>query len=688
MRLGFYPKLAVTGIAKNKKTYVPYILTGIGMVMMFYIVTFLSENNAVGNMRGGESVQGFLSMGIGVIGIFSTMLLFYTNSFLIRRRKKEFGLYNILGMSKGNLSRVIIWESLIIAATSIVLGLGCGVLFSKAAELLVSRILNSTVGFNFTVDKKALVMTLKWFGVIFSLILLSSLYQVYKSKPVELMKSESVGEKPPKANWLLALVGLVLLGGAYCLAITIQDPITAMILFFVAVIMVIAATYLLFIAGSVTFCRLLQKNKRYYYKTNHFISLSSMVYRMKRNGAGLASICILSTMVLVMISSTSCLYIGGEDMLRQRYPRNMVLETNVADKEYTAYFHQVINEELAAHQQREENTIHYRYVSFGGIREGDRIILDESKISASVDFSNYWQLFVIPLEDYNQIMGTSETVAEGEALIYATKTNFKYDEVTLDGIGTFRVKKAEKGFVSNKTDSMQIMPSMFLFVPDVTDILNALNEIVVRTGDKGARGMAYIHDYYGFDLACDEQEQTEIYNRIMERVTAEPIMEATGLSAEEVAEQNVNVSFESMAAYRDDYLSLNSGFFALGLILGLVFICGAVLIMYYKQIIEGYEDQSRFEILQKVGMTKKEIKKSINSQVLTVFFAPLIMSGIHMGFAFPLISKLLTLFGLMNTRLLILVTLGSFGVFALFYILVYLATSRAYYSIVSENNLD
>lgn len=232
------------------------------------------------------------------------------------------------------------------------------------------------------------------------------------------------------------------------------------------------------------------------------------------------------------------------------------------------------------------------------------------------------------------------------------------------------------------------MPSMFLFVPDVTDILNALNEIVVRTGDKGARGMAYIHDYYGFDLACDEQEQTEIYNRIMERVTAEPIMEATGLSAEEVAEQNLSVSFECMAAYRDDYLSLNSGFFALGLILGLVFICGAVLIMYYKQIIEGYEDQSRFEILQKVGMTKKEIKKSINSQVLTVFFAPLIMSGIHMGFAFPLVSKLLMLFGLMNIRLLILVTLGSFGVFALFYILVYLATSRAYYSIVSENNLD
>ena len=685
MRLGFYPKLALTGIAKNKKTYIPYILTGIGMVMMFYIVAFLSKNHAVGAMRGGESVQGFLSLGITVIGIFSTILLFYTNSFLIRRRKKEFGLYNILGMGKGNLSRVILWESLIIAVTSIVLGLGCGVLFSKAAELLVSKLLNSTVGFNFTINKDALVMTLKWFGVIFVLILLNSLYQIYKSKPVELMRSESVGEKPPKANWLLALVGIVLLGGAYYLAITIQDPVTAMVLFFVAVIMVIAATYLLFIAGSVTFCRLLQKNKRYYYKTNHFISLSSMVYRMKRNGAGLASICILSTMVLVMISSTSCLYIGSEDMLRQRYPRNLILKMNAADAAYGDYFHQVIDEELEKHQLTEENMIHYHYVSFSGIMEGNELIFDESKLESTLDFSKVWSAFLIPLEDYNQIMGTSETVGEGEALVYATKTDFKYDEITLDGIGTFRTKEAEAGFVANETDTMQIMPSLFIFLPDVSGAVDAINDVLIKMGEDER---AYSQDYSGFDLSCDENEQSEIYEAILDRVGKEDIMAATGLSEEEVMAQNVNVSFQSAAIQREDFLSVNSGFFALGLILGLVFICGAVLIMYYKQIIEGYEDQSRFEILQKVGMTKKEIKKSINSQVLTVFFAPLIMSGIHMGFAFPLVSKLLILFGLMNTRLLVMVTLSCFGIFTLFYILVYLATSRAYYGIVSENNLD
>ena len=410
MRLGFYPKLALTGIAKNKKTYVPYILTGIGMVMMFYIVTFLAKSDAVGALRGGNTVQGFLQLGTFVIGVFATILLFYTNSFLIRRRKKEFGLYNILGMGKGNIARIVIWESLIIAVVSIVLGLGCGLLFSKAAELFVSRIMNSTAGFGFTIDKNALFTTLSWFGPIFLLILLNSLRQIYMSKPVELMKSESEGEKPPKANWILALAGMLLLGGAYYLAITIDDPVTAMVMFFVAVVMVILATYLLFIAGSVTLCRLLQKNKRYYYKTNHFISLSSMVYRMKRNGAGLASICILSTMVLVMVSSTSCLYIGGESMLRQRYPRNLILNVNADCSDYMDYAQRVFDDTLDNFQLEKENTVHYRHLSVSGVLQGDTVYFDESKIR---DYSDVWQLFFIPLEDYNQTMGASETLAEG-----------------------------------------------------------------------------------------------------------------------------------------------------------------------------------------------------------------------------------------------------------------------------------
>ena len=307
MNFGFYPKLALTGIRKNGRLYVPYLLTCICMVMMFYIIAFLSMNEGVGAMQGGETLQAMLSFGYYIMGVFSLIFLFYTNSFLIRRRKKEFGLYNILGMGKWNIARILVWESLIVTAVSLAGGLLCGVLFSKLAELVMVRMLGGQAAFNFTVDFSCIVQTVVLFAAIFLLILLKALRQIHVSNPVELLHSENVGEKPPKANWLVALVGAVLLGTAYVLAVTISDPISALVWFFVAVLMVILATYLLFIAGSVVFCKLLQKNKRYYYKTNHFVSVSSMMYRMKRNGAGLASICILSTMVLVMISSTMSL---------------------------------------------------------------------------------------------------------------------------------------------------------------------------------------------------------------------------------------------------------------------------------------------------------------------------------------------------------------------------------------------
>lgn len=346
MKRGFYPKLAMTGIARNRKTYIPYILTCTGMIMMFYIVSFLSRSDTVAAMLGGDTMQGILSLGSGVIFIFALIFLFYTNSFLIRRRKKEFGLYNILGMGKRNLAGILVWESVIIAALSYLGGLFCGILFSKLAELVMTRLLHGSVSLGFSVDWSAILRTLGLFAIIHCLILLNALRQIHVSNPVELLRSEAVGEKPPKSNWLLALLGVLILGGAYYLALTIEDPVAALVTFFLAVVMVIVATYLLFIAGSVVLCRLLQKSKRYYYKTNHFVSVSSMVYRMKRNGAGLASICILSTMVLVMISSTMCLYIGTEDTLRAQYPRNIIVETDSLDTAYIDAVHGAVEEVL------------------------------------------------------------------------------------------------------------------------------------------------------------------------------------------------------------------------------------------------------------------------------------------------------------------------------------------------------
>ncbi len=669
MKRGFYPKLAMTGIARNRKTYIPYILTCTGMIMMFYIVSFLSRSDTVAAMLGGDTMQGILSLGSGVIFIFALIFLFYTNSFLIRRRKKEFGLYNILGMGKRNLAGILVWESVIIAALSYLGGLFCGILFSKLAELVMTRLLHGSVSFGFSVDWSAILRTLGLFAIIHCLILLNALRQIHVSNPVELLRSEAVGEKPPKSNWLLALLGVLILGGAYYLALTIEDPVAALVTFFLAVVMVIVATYLLFIAGSVVLCRLLQKSKRYYYKTNHFVSVSSMVYRMKRNGAGLASICILSTMVLVMISSTMCLYIGTEDTLRTRYPRNIIVKTDSLDTAYIDTVHGAVEEVLEKSGQKAENLLHYRYLDAAVYLAEDRILFEEP---ASEDFQlslyeNVWQLFVLPLEDYNRLMGQKETLQEDEVLLYTTKSTFSWDTITIGTLPPRRVEKISE-FIDSGMGVTPSVPALYLIVSDF-DALGAMWEELV----KPENGLAVRHDYYGFDLDCDAQTQIEIGDTIYESL----------LLLQQTDDAFPQVSAECAEKDRANLYALYGSLFFLGALLGAVFLCAAVLIMYYKQITEGYEDQSRFEIMQKVGMSKPEIRKSINSQVLTVFFLPLAAAGIHLLFAFPMISKMLSLFSLTNTALFTAVIIGCYLVFALFYIGVYFLTSREYFSIVS-----
>ena len=326
MKRGLYFRLAATGMSKNKKFYFPYIFTCFCMVMMYYIIQFLRISDDFRTMRGGESMQMILGMGTPVIAVFSWILLYYTNSFLIRRRQKEFGLYHILGMGKRELVKILIWENLMTAVISIAGGLLGGILFSKLAELAAVKIVGNHLGYKMTIEPKAIYYTVSLFLAIFAVILLRMLIFIFRTKPVDMLKSETAGEKPPKANWILAIAGLIILAGAYWIAVSIEEPMEAMLWFMVAVLMVIVATYLLFIAGSVAFCRLMQKKKNYYYKTRHFVSISSMVYRMKRNGAGLASICILSTMVLVMVSSTVCLYASIEGNLARHYPQQFSVE--------------------------------------------------------------------------------------------------------------------------------------------------------------------------------------------------------------------------------------------------------------------------------------------------------------------------------------------------------------------------
>lgn len=673
MKKGIYSRLALTGIKKNKKLYIPYILTCIGMVMMFYIITFLSSSDMMMNYPGGETMRGILGFGVYVIGFFAVIFLFYTNSFLVRRRKKEFGLYNILGMGKRNIARVMLWETLFIGAFSIAVGMALGALFSKLAELVMVNIMSMDVTFGVTIDYKAIYYTVVLFAVIFFLILLNSLRQVHLSNPIALLHSENAGEKPPKANWFFAVLGVLILGCAYYLAVTIKDPVTTLAAFFFAVIMVIIATYLIFISGSVAFCKILQKKKNYYYKTNHFVSVSSMSYRMKRNGAGLASICILCTMVLVMISSTACLYMGKEESLRERYPRN--INVTISAESYEELISQDAESisdmciETAENMgYKPVNAIDYTMLSFVSyIRDGE-IVFDDGENGFNYATSDLWQIFIVSLDDYNRLTGSQENLNEDEVMIYTSKDmDYNYDVLKIKGQEPLNIKKVVTDFENNGVDTMQIIPALYIFVPD----LELQTEMI---SEQSENTIGNINRFVGYDLDATDQQQTDVFNEIYDWLRTSQVNSA---------DSSMYVYVEGVANEKFEFFGLYGGLFFLGIILGIVFIFAAVLIMYYKQVSEGYEDQSRFEIMQKVGMTKREIKKSINSQMLTVFFMPLIAAGVHLAFAFPMIYKMLILFGLVNKVFLIMVTVGCFLLFALLYMLVYKITSRAYYSIVS-----
>ncbi len=668
-----YPRLAVNGIKKNKRLYLPYILTSAAMVMMFYIISFLAKGSSLDSVIGGDIMKQTLTFGYIVIAVFSFIFLFYTNSFLIRRRKKEFGLYNILGMGKWNLGRVLVWESLIVSVISILSGLFCGILFSKLAELLMIKVLHTEADFNLSIEWTSVKYTAIVFAAIFVFLLLNTLRQIKISEPIELLHSESAGEKAPKANWLFALAGFVILIMAYVIAVVIKSPMEALLMFFVAVIMVIVATYLLFISGSVAFCKILQKNKKYYYKTNHFVSVSSMVFRMKRNGAGLASICILCTMVLVMVSSTVCLYFGSEESLAQRYPRNIGIETRVNeiaefDSEPVKEAEDIALKSALSSNIASQDIMSYHYASFLAQLEGNKVKTNDT---SNYDELNATAFFVVPLDDYNRVMNENETLADDEVLVYVTKNKrYKNNNIVIENGAEYKVKKQVSAFISNgdNVDVMNILPSIFIIVPDFNKAVEPLMKLADFNGDR----LVNLNQYYGYNLDCEDEQQIEVYSSMKEQLN-------------QYSEENdMKISAGSAALEKESFYGLYGGLFFLGILLGIVFVFAAVLIIYYKQISEGYEDQSRFEIMQKVGMTKTEIRKSINSQVLTVFFIPLLMSAIHLGFAFPMIYKMLILFGITNLPFLLLVNFASFAVFALFYIIVYKFTSKAYYSIVSE----
>ena len=656
MRKGFFPRLALSGMRKNRSIYYPYILTAVLTTAMMYIMGSLQQITTDYSGTLAFSLQ----LGIVVTSVFSVIFLFYTNSFLMRRRKKEFGLYNILGMEKRHLARLLLWETALMLLLSLVLGLAVGVLLDKLMHLLLSHLVGQAVSLTFAVSPGAMRYTAVLVSLTFVLIWVNSVRQVYFARPVELLRSAEVGEREPKARWFIALLGLIALGTGYWLSATVKDAGVMILFFFVAVLLVIAGTYLLFTAGSVTLLKALRKNRRYYYKPDHFISVSGMIYRMKQNAVGLANVCILCTMVLVMVFSTLSLWLGMEDTLNSRLRADIDVRSKNTD---IAGLEAAVDEVLQQTDASRENTWTYRYLSFSALPAKDGFVSPASFTESDMLIASPATFQVLVLEDYNRMLGLSETLAPGEALLECSRGNFEGDTLRLLD-ETFTIKKR------------------------ISDDLGA------------GQALASIYDYYclvvdGMDtLSRLDRQQQALYGDLSSSVSttmsftlvpaSEELSREVGTLLRGRAEADGFTSVAERSELHDNLLALYGGLLFVGLFLGLLFTMAMILIIYYKQITEGYEDRERYRIMRKVGLSRREIRRSISSQILIVFFLPLAAAGLHVTFAFPGIVTMFRALSMTNVTLIAGCALGSFAAFGMLYGAVYLLTARVYYRIVSQ----
>lgn len=656
MRKGFFPRLALSGIRKNRSIYYPYILTTVLTTAMMYIMGSLQ--NVTTDYSGTLAFS--LQLGIVVTSVFSVIFLFYTNSFLMRRRKKEFGLYNILGMEKRHLARLILWETMLMLLISLLLGLAVGILLDKLMHLLLSHLVGQAVSLTFAVSPGAMRYTALLISVTFGLILLNSVRQVYFARPVELLRSAEVGEREPKARWFITLLGLITLGTGYWLSATVKDAGAMILFFFVAVLLVIAGTYLLFTSGSVTLLKALRKNRRYYYKPDHFISVSGMIYRMRQNAVGLANVCVLCTMVLVMVFSTLSLWLGMEDTLNSRIRADIDVRSKTTD---IAALEAAVDEVLQQAGASRENTWTYRYLSFSALPAKDGFVTPASFTESDMLIASPATFQVLVLEDYNRMLGQSETLAPGEALLECSRGNFEGDTLRLLD-ETFTIKKR----ISDGLGAGQALASIYDYYCLVVDSMDTLARL--------------------------DRQQQALYGDLSSSVSTtmsftlvpalEELSRSVGTLLRDRAEADGFTSVAERSELEENLLALYGGLLFVGLFLGLLFTMAMILIIYYKQITEGYEDRERYRIMRKVGLSRREIRRSISSQILIVFFLPLAAAGLHVAFAFPGIVTMFRALSMTNVTLIAGCALGSFAGFAVLYGAVYLLTARVYYRIVSE----
>lgn len=597
-----YVKLAAVNIRNNRQLYLPYLLAGVFSAAMFYLVMSIQDNPGLEQMRGGAYVAVTLLLGVIIVGLFAAIFLFYTNSFIMKRRKRELSVYNILGMEKKHIAKVLFLEMLFTAAVTIGGGLAFGIAFGKLMTMLLYRMTGFNQSVPFTISLTGCHHTLVLFGCIYAVTLFYNFMQIKLSNPMELLHSANAGEREPKTKVLLAVVGAAALGGGYYLALTVADAVSAITMFFVAVLLVILGTYCLFTAGSIAVLKLLRKNKNYYYKSRHFTTVSGMIYRMKQNAVGLANICILSTMVLVTVSTTLCMYLGVEDALKRRF----VYEVSVVSYYNAMPEHPEEVDALASSSSYEKGTL----------------ALDNE--------------------------------------IYQVKQICAYPE-------------AERDYLDDMADD-----SVFMIVPDRETLGQIFTELKQNWDEE--RVSLQIKYNMAFDIDGTAEEKVAAENALHSVISSYN----DGHPSDDTKDSYSRTYVECRAQNRDEYYSLNGGLLFIGLFLGAMFLMVTVLIIFYKQISEGYEDKERYAIMEKVGMSNAEVKRSIRTQILTVFFLPIGAAVLHVVMAFPMIKWILAAFSLNNTALFALCVAATALVFLLIYLLVFALTSRSYYKIVGN----
>lgn len=674
-----YRKLAWINIKSNKHFYLPYLFTGMLSVMMFYCMCAMWANEGLQSVRGGTTIRAILGLGRIVIGFFVCILLFYTNSFLMKRRRKELGVYNILGMEKRHIAKVMFWEMLVTFLISVGIGLLFGIVFNKLLTMFLYQLTGLEERIPFAISQFGCLTTTELFAGIYIATFFYNFMKIQLANPIELLRSSSTGEREPKTKVLLSVIGVICLGVAYYISITTENPLQAMMLFFVAVILVIVGTYCIFTAGSIAFLKILRKNKKYYYQTKHFTAVSGMIYRMKQNAVGLANICILSTMVLVMISTTVSMYIGLEDELDNRYAAELGISiyfTEVPEKETTKQALEKILESV-----REEGRTVLEQAEYLGM--GMTALWKENRIFFSKEESDYntkdiTMVEVMTKENYENISGNQIGNWEKGEIAFASTIEWKEDSIFFNEVEYRIAKKIE--FLEKEQEVMFYdvgKGSVYLIVQDEEMFREVVEGIYAALSEVPNRSLPSVSYYIGLDIDGTAEEKITCVSAVRNALNQwkeEQLIEGKKASG----------YVESRQEGYKDFLSTNGALFFLGLFLGSMFLMVTVLIIYYKQISEGYEDKERFAIMQKVGMSHVEVKSSIRTQIQIVFFFPLATASIHLAAAFPMLNRLLLLLQLQNKVLFAWCLIGTVLVFGVIYLGVFFITSRSYYKIVGN----